>query len=155
MATDSSDEIRDDEIDHFELAVGEVTGLDGRTSVRVDHEGRFVVAHEWIDDEPTSTKDESDDDRRGPRREESSGDVREFDIEPAQLFRQAAELPRERTFPPRPGIPDEPIVTVEIRSASGVRVERMWLRDAEKEFAGFTDTMRTIVTRATDGRRFL
>jgi hypothetical protein len=151
MSTDSIDEIYD-----FELAVGEVTALDGRTSVRVDREGQFLVTHEWIEDDgPEPTKDVPADDQRGRRREESRGDVRELDIEPVQLLRQAAGLPQGREFPPRPGIPDEPIVTVEIRSASGTRVERMWLRDAEKEFAGFTDSLRTIVTRATDGRRYL
>ncbi len=141
----------------FEVAVGDVASPDGRTSLRVEREGRFVVAHEWIDEQrPDDSKStQQGDDGGDRRREEYEGNVGELGIEPSTLFEQVEALPQDRAFPNRPGLPDEPILTLEIDSPSGRRLQRMWLRDAEQEAAALFDDLRTIVERATDGRRYL
>jgi hypothetical protein len=46
-------------------------------------------------------------------------------------------------------------VTFTIESDAGSTVERMWLRDAEKQASDLVSSLKTVVERATDGRRYL
>jgi hypothetical protein len=134
-------------------SVGEVGSPDGRTSVRVERSGRYVVVHEWVEERTEHTK--QGEPEGGERREEAGGDVRELDIDPEEMFAAVDELPRHVDFPNRPGLPDEAIVTFTIESDAGSTVERMWLRDAEREAARLVAPLKAVVERATDGRRYL
>jgi hypothetical protein len=153
MSTNPNDESSEQVNTSLAASVGEVASPDGRTSVRVDRGGRYLVVHEWVEDRnvrPGQGKPEG-----GEQREEVDGDVRELDIDPDELFAAVDELPKHVDFPNRPGLPDEPIVTFTIESDAGSTVERMWLRDAEREAAGLISPLKTVVERATDGRRYL
>jgi hypothetical protein len=158
MSTNPNDERSDEDTIALAAAVGEVTSPDGRTTVRVERSGKFQVVHEWIEEgqeQPKHGEPKHDEPKGGEQREETDGDVRELDIDPDRLFATLDELPSHVEFPNRPGIPDEPIVTFTIESAKGPTVERMWLRDAEKQASGLVSTLKTVVERATDGRRYL
>jgi len=150
-----------DVVDAFEAGVGDISSPDGRTTLRVERQGRFLVAHEWIEEwasdssENAEQRGKDEERQEGQQREESRGDVRELGIEPEPLFALVGALPTRDDFPNRPGLPDEPILTLSIESASGSRIERMWLRDAEHKLDELIDPLRTIVERATDGRRYL
>ena len=148
-------------VDAVEAAVGDVFSPDGRTTVRVERDGHFVVVHEWIDERTPGAPENAEqqgkegDEHERDQREEHRGDVRELDVEPERLFETVGSLPISDDFPTRPGLPDEPILTLTIESAAGSRTGRMWLRDAEQRFDELVDPLRTIVERATDGRRYL
>ena len=150
-----------DVVDAFEAGVGDISSPDGRTTLRVEREGQFLVAHEWIEEKAPDSSETAEQQGKeqerdqGEQREESRGDVRELGVEPERLFAVVGSVPAHDDFPSRLGLPDEPILTLTVESSSGTRIERMWLRDAEQELDDLIVPLRTIVERATDGRRYL
>lgn len=153
-----------DVVDAFEAAVGDISGPDGRTTVRLERKGQFLVVHEWIEEREPGPAEQQDKEQqeqqepkreRGEQREESRGDVRELGVEPERLFVLIESVPVHDDFPRRPGLPDEPILTLTVESAAGARSQRMWLRDVERELDELIAPLRTVVERATDGRRYL
>jgi hypothetical protein len=154
-----ADTIKEEGVQSLGAEVGAPTSPDGITQVNVDREGTFVVVHEWVGDEPRkgrterATGDESD-----VQREEVRGDIREFlDESPDELFTKLGGVNVEDDFPPRPGLPDEPILTITIEGDGERHVVRMWLRDAENDpgVAPLLESLRSLVEGATDARRFL
>lgn len=151
-----------DTVREFEAQVGSVESLDGQTRVRVVRSGDFVIAHEQAaeartdagDGEPTQGRGKGKEEGEG-QGEEARGNVRQLlDLDPDVLFEQLPLAVDDR-FPSRPGLPDEPILTIVLDTEAGTRVTRMWLRDAEERAPRLVDPLRAIVERATDGRRYL
>jgi len=146
MSDNSMDDVR-----AFELRVGNVSSPDGQTSVTVERDGTFIVRHEAR---------EGDERTKEPVREEQRGDVREvLDVGPEQLLVHAAAAvgAGDDDFPQRPGVPDEAIVHILLRTSGGERTRRLWIGDAERDRAAgqLLVPLRTLVERATDGRRYL
>lgn len=150
METEGGDNVRE-----FEAQVGSVESLDGQTRVRIARSGDFVIAHEQTaEEEPTQPRGKGQDENGG-QGEEARGNVRELlDLDPDVLFEQLP-LAVDDGFPSRPGLPDEPILTIVLNTEAGTRTTRMWLRDAEERASRLIDPLRAIVERATDGRRYL
>lgn len=74
------------------------------------------------------------------------------------LMRSAEQFTWADAFPPRPGIPDEPIVRWTLQGPGGRTASaRMWLRDAERSplTGEVLVLLRQVIERASDGRMYL
>lgn len=135
---------QDEDIRSIEFQVGATEHPDGLTRIEINRSGSFVVTHEQSGDEEV--------------RERTEGEVGEFaGIEAEKIFAQIATIEPSDDFPTRQGVPDEPIVVIRFETATGARTTRMWLRDVEddRKLGPALNSMRTIVERSTDGKRYL
>ena len=130
-------------LNSYELAarVGETGSPDGQTEVVIRGDGSVLA---W---------------QRGTQ-EKPSAETR-YQLEPQQVefvMRSATQFNWTDRFPPRPGIPDEPIVYWSIRAPGAKSATmRMWLHDAERgaQTGEVLALMRQVLERATDGRMYL
>lgn len=78
--------------------------------------------------------------------------------EATELIRKASRFPWGRSFPSRPGIPDEAIVEWRLEKGAGeARVLKVWLREAEKDPAlePVLEALRRGLARISDDRLYL
>jgi hypothetical protein len=147
--------INESSIESLQAAVGEVASFHGRTSVNLDRNGNFVVEHQHrVGKETDETKESKALDI--DRVEGSLAEIAEFDAK--EVFKASRSVPWEDRFPNRLGIPDEPIVEFQVVTEKGeTRTARAWLRDVEKDpgMSQLLQPLRVLVSRATEGRRFL
>lgn len=131
----------------YELAarVGEPAAPGGQTEVRLRGDGGFSAVQRGGD---------------APHADKQALEAR-FQMERPQvelILRSATQFDWSDRFPPRPGIPDEPIVHWSLRAPDGTAVSaRMWLRDVERgALTGeVLALLRQVLERASDGRMYL
>ncbi len=129
----------------LEARVGEPATPDGQTEVRLRGDGSFVATQRG-GEEPLAAK---------------QGVEARYQLEREQverILRSATQFDWTDRFPPRPGIPDEPIVHWALRTPEGHTVRtRMWLRDVERgTLTGeVLSQLRQVLERASDGRMYL
>ncbi len=122
--------------DEYELSVrvGSPTAPDGLTRVTLEGTGRFVaeqiferrLQEKVTQERPTEEGDAQERDRR------VTGELPRSEAE--HLLRMATLFPWERSFPSRPGIPDEAIVVWSFGERGVQRATlRVWLREAESD----------------------
>ena len=126
----------------YELAtkVGDPDSPDGQTEVVVRGDGSFQAM------------------QRGAHEKGAETHAKLQTPQVEMVMRSATQFDWAASFPPRPGIPDEPIVDFSLRAPHGrVVTTRMWLRDVEKgAMTGEVLTvLRQALERASDGRMFL
>lgn len=127
----------------YELSarVGELTSLHGQTEVVLRGDGSFFAA------------------QRGASEKEAIEAKAQLDSAQTEFaVRSATQFDWSDRFPPRPGIPDEPVVYWSIRvPGGGSATARMWLRDVERGAltSQVISLLRQVLERASDGRMYL
>jgi hypothetical protein len=123
------------------LALGHAESLHGRTELELGGDGRFQAR------------------QIGGRKREAMAAHGELAREPlVQLLRAALQFDWNRAFPPRPGIPDEPIVEWSLALPGGSTLAmRAWLRDVERgDLSGpALEQLRRALAEASHGQLFL
>lgn len=127
--------------------VGNPLSAEGLTRAILSGTGDFRVEHVQGGEEAR------------PADAKKNSDRFEFGAETAQtLLARVARFPWNRTFPSRPGVPDEPILVWTFVDRRGSEVSlKMWLRDAEEDedMAWVVSALRQGVDAATAGRQYL
>jgi len=139
-----------EDVASFEVHVGGPESPDGRTGIRIERNGSFIITH----DQAVGERNEEEE----AAHEQVEGDMREIlGIEPDRLFARVEAIEPRDDFPARLGVPDEPIIELTVTTSIGSRTTRMWMRDAEadSQVQQLLEPLRAIVERATDGQRFL
>jgi hypothetical protein len=139
-------------VEALQVKAGEPEEDDGQTTLSVERSGRFDLDHEGGSDDVLGEE------ALARKSEPISGDIRELlDRSPDEVFHLAETVNWDRPFPPRPGIPDEAVLEWVLRTAKGVTIAKMWLRDAERddEVAPLLRLLRSVVAEASQNRLFL
>ena len=137
------------------VQVGDLYAPDGLTELILTGEGALSarLVREELDVEQVG---ESERGKKPPEGATAEGELSPEETE--DVIRRAFFFPWSRTFPSRPGIPDEAIVEWRLSGTDGAgQTVKVWLREAESDpdFKPVLEALRRGLARISDSQLYL